>query len=188
MKKGKIICLNGVSSAGKTSLSKILQERLSEPYYWLSEDVFAEMTPQKISSDESVENEALWYQTYINMYHTIKLYSEMGHNVIVDGVLDENYPLLQMVEILNDNPVLFVHVTCPVEELSRREKSRGDREVGLAKKQLSYLCPQDEIYDVTVDTHQNTTEACADKIINLLDTPDNFQAFKILWRERARYM
>jgi len=188
MKKGKIICLNGVSSSGKTSLSKILQDRLSEPYYWLSEDAFADMTPKKISSDYSDENEVLWYQTYINMYHTIKLYSEKGHNVIVDGVLDENYPLLQMVVILNDNPVLFVHVTCPVDELNRREQARGDREIGLAEEQLSLLCPQDEIYDITVDTHLNTTEACAEKIISLLDNPDNFQAFKAIWRERARYI
>lgn len=40
MKKGKIIFLNGVASAGKTTLSKTLQSRLTEPYYWLNVDEF----------------------------------------------------------------------------------------------------------------------------------------------------
>lgn len=35
-KKGKIILLNGVSSAGKTSLAKKLQEVLDEPYFHLA--------------------------------------------------------------------------------------------------------------------------------------------------------
>jgi len=40
VKKGNIIFLNGVSSAGKSTLSKALQSRLD--YYWFSVDVFIE--------------------------------------------------------------------------------------------------------------------------------------------------
>ena len=36
MALGKIIFLNGVSSSGKTSLTKELQEILEEPYFHLS--------------------------------------------------------------------------------------------------------------------------------------------------------
>jgi len=38
MSKGKVICLNGVSSSGKSTLAKSLQEKLNEPYYLMSED------------------------------------------------------------------------------------------------------------------------------------------------------
>ncbi|MCL1787860.1 MAG: chloramphenicol phosphotransferase CPT family protein, partial [Defluviitaleaceae bacterium] len=110
----------------------------------------------------------------------IKMYSDRGYNVIVDGVLDDESWMDIFVEILHDNPVLFVHVTCPAAELTRRELARGDREIGLAVEQLDYLCPKEPFYDITVDTHANTTQACADKIIAQLDMPDSFQAFKAL--------
>ena len=102
---------------------------------------------------------------------------------MVDTVLDDEEWLNIMVELLHDSPVLFVHVTCPKEELVKRELSRGDREIGMAVMQLDYLCPKDQIYDITVDTHVNTTEECADKIITSLDNSDNFQAFRTLWAQ-----
>jgi len=184
MQKGKIICLNGVSSAGKTTLARALQERLSEPYYWMSEDTFMEMAPKKFVADGSDKNDTIWTQAYVNMYHVIKMYSEMGCNTVVDVVLDSDSFLHEIVEILHGNPVLFVHVTCPPEELSRREKVRGNREIGIAVAALPHLCPKDEIYDITVDTHLNTTEVCADKIISLLNNSDNFQAFYTLWKRQ----
>ena len=76
------------------------------------------------------------------------------------------------VKILHDNPVIFVHVTCPKKELARRELLRTDREIGLAIEQLAHLSPKEQIYDITVDTHINTTEECARKIIALLGRVD----------------
>jgi len=186
MNKGKIICLNGVSSSGKSTLARSLQESLKEPYYWMSEDTFTFILPDKfnIFKNDTIENEKIWDQAIINYYHAIKMYSDRGYNVIVDGVLDDEEWVDVFVGILHENPVLFVHVTCPEEELIRRELSRGDREIGLAVEQLAYLSPKEQIYDITVDTHVNTTEECADKIIALLDSPDNFQAFRTLYTLR----
>ena len=48
MNKGKIIVLNGVSSSGKTTLAKALQEALDEPYTRLSIDDFINMMPEKL--------------------------------------------------------------------------------------------------------------------------------------------
>jgi len=74
---------------------------------------------------------------------------------------------------------LYVGVFCPLEELRRREKERGNREIGLAESQLDDMFPQDK-YDITVDTFTNTAEECADKIIELLSYPDKFTSFKNL--------
>ncbi|MCL1786673.1 MAG: chloramphenicol phosphotransferase CPT family protein [Defluviitaleaceae bacterium] len=185
MDKGNIICLNGVSSSGKSTLAKSLQENLSEPYYWMSEDTFTFILPDKfnIFKNDTGENEKIWDQAIINYYHVIKMYSDRGYNVIVDGVLDDEAWVDVFVEILHDNPVLFVHVTCPEAELTRRELARGDREIGLAVEQLDYLCPKEPFYDITVDTHVNTANECADKIIALLESPNNFQAFSALWKQ-----
>lgn len=111
------------------------------------------------------------------------MYSDMGYNTIVDVVFDDDYLPSKMLEILYDYPALFVQVTCPLEELQRREKERGDRDIGLAESQLPDLYPIDKTYDITVDTYANTTEECAEKIIALLDNPNNFQAFKKLRKQ-----
>ena len=187
MSKGKIICLNGVSSSGKTTLAKSLQEKLSQPYYLMSEDTFTFMLPEKFNGfiNDTAENEPIWEEALVNYYNVPKLYSDRGYNVIIDTVLDDEQWLECVVSLLRGNPVLFVHVTCPREELIKRELARGDREIGMAVMQLDYLCPKDKVYDITVDTYINTTEECAEKIIAALDNPSNFKAFKTLWERRV---
>ena len=48
MNKGKVIVLNGVSSSGKTTLAKAMQEAFDEPYIRLSIDDFINMMPEKL--------------------------------------------------------------------------------------------------------------------------------------------
>ena len=181
MEKGKIIFLNGVSSSGKSTLAKVLQSRLSEPFYLLANDIFCNISPEKFIDINMMET---YDRALMGMYYTIKTFSDIGINAIVDDVLlkDNNYDRLkQCVELLHDYPVLFVHVICSdSEELRRREIERGDRGIGQGESQLAQLNPQDT-YDITVDTHNNSTEECADKIIEALADPSNFTAFKILW-------
>lgn len=89
------------------------------------------------------------------------------------------------IEMLHEYPVLYVHVTCPLEELHRREEERFNRNIGENERLLTVLSPHD-IYDITVDTFQNTKEECADKIIELLDYPENHTAFKTLWLQHTK--
>jgi len=174
MKKGKIIFLNGVSSSGKTTLAKSLQEELAEPYCRLSIDNFLSTIHEKFFISEYRTS---LRQTLRAMHHTIKLFSDMGLNVIVDHVLEKQEWLDECVKILHEYPVLFVHVTCPLEELRRREKERGDRQIGQAEWQLSRLSLKDT-YDITVDT---TNEKCVDEIIEIFNHPHKFKAFENLW-------
>lgn len=180
MDKGRIIFLNGVSSCGKTSLAKVLQSKLDEPFYWLSVDAFCNMWPEKFMQTDPI-------QTYLRiqsgMHHTIRLFSDRGINTIVDHVLEAPYKTMEeCVSLLHDRPVLFVHVVCPLEELRRREKARGDREIGQGESQLPLLTPQDT-YDMTVDTFHNTLEQCADRIIERMNEPEKWQAFQKLWSQ-----
>jgi chloramphenicol 3-O phosphotransferase len=187
MSKGKIICLNGVSSSGKSTLAKSLQENLKEPYFLMSEDTFVFILPDKFNAfkNDTEENEKVLEEALFNYYHTVKLYSDRGSNIIIDTVLDDEEWVDYLLEVLQDNPVLFVHVTCPKEELIKRELVRGDREIGLAAEQLKYLSPKEEIYDITVDTHVNTANECASRIIAILDNSNNFQAFRTLMEQRT---
>lgn len=180
MNKGNIIFLNGVSSAGKTTLARALQNSLNDYYFWLSCDSFYNMAPEKFWSVAPLENFA---KAMSGLHHTIKTYSDMGLNVIVDHVLENPYNLLsECLELLHDYPVLFVHVTCPAEELMRREKARGDRAIGLSEKQLEILEPKDT-YDIIVDTYKNSTEECVNQILEKLEKPNFSNAFELLWNQ-----
>ena len=179
MGKGKIIFLNGASCSGKTTLANKLQERLTEPFYYCGLDTFINMSPVRYFSDpngRTTVNKAVSI-----LPHTVKTFSDMGLNTVVDHVFMKIDNLLEKcVEILHEYPVLFVHVTCPLEEHLRRAKERGVNSEGILG-QLPLVIPQD-IYDLTIDT---TEEECADKIIEMLDYPEKFTAFKTLWEQRT---
>jgi chloramphenicol 3-O-phosphotransferase len=189
MEKGKIIFLNGVSSAGKSTIAITLQERLGEVFFSFGIDTFIDMCPQKHISYRHSDSGAVLNKAISIIPELIKLYSDKGYNLIVDHVLGtpraDNEGVYEFVELLHDYPVLFVHVTCPVEELRRRERKRGDRTIGLAESQLSTLFPQDT-YDLTVDTFHNSKKECTDKIITLMNQPEKFMAFKTLWAQRIK--
>ena len=88
MQKGKIIFLNGVSSSGKTTLARKLQERLTEPFYWLAVDTFViDMMPKKFFSVDGFNpdgGEPVIFKTVSLAHHTIKFFSDMGINTIVE--------------------------------------------------------------------------------------------------------
>lgn len=195
MNKGKIIFLNGVSSAGKSTLSKTLQRKLTEPYHWLNVDNFITFTDMS-------QNPATYFQEGkdpVSLFpHVIKLYSDMGVNVIVDvAFMKWEHPkmflaeetLEKCIEMLYKYPLLYVHVTCPYGELQRRHIERGDR----GGRALSYEFDKqtlvgdvDAVYDITVDTFNESNEECADKIISLMKNEENFNAFKIRYSSSVK--
>ncbi len=78
MDKGRIIFLNGVTSAGKTSIVEALQERDDIFFYVVANDLFQEMIGDKYL------RENYWKylsEVIIMMYHTAKLNSDMGKNI-----------------------------------------------------------------------------------------------------------
>ena len=161
MEKGKIIFLNGVSSVGKTTLAKALQNTLTEPFYWLSGDTFVSMEPEKFLK---IDEKTTAHTTYSAFYYTIKAFSDIGVNVIADHIFIKSItPLTECVVLLRDYPVMFVLITCPLEELKRREKERGDRYIGIGEWQLAEIEPKDT-YDLTIDTYMEPIEICTHKV------------------------
>ncbi|MCL2670765.1 MAG: chloramphenicol phosphotransferase CPT family protein [Clostridiales bacterium] len=176
-----IIFLNGVSSSGKSTLAKALQEALPEPYCLLSVDNFLNTMHEKFLN---AEHYATIFRAVGVMHRTIRVFADAGLPVIVDHVLERQDWLTECVNLLHGYSVLFVRVTCPVEELRRREKARGDRDIGQGESQLAYLCPKDGTYDITVDTCNSSIEECVRDIMALLEEPRKPRAFETLW---ARY-
>ncbi|MEJ9160512.1 phosphotransferase-like protein, partial [Paenibacillus graminis] len=112
-------------------------------------------------------------------YATIKLFSEMGLNVIVDTVIDNDKRFNDYLDLLFDHPTFFVGVLCSKEELTRREQIRGDREIGLANSQFDYIYSYDE-YDLEVNTEELSPAECTDKILSYIKSDQDYSAFKNL--------
>ena len=77
MEKGRIIFLNGVTSAGKTSIVEALQSQEDKFFYVVANDLFQEMV-----GDNYLRANYWKYlsEVIIMMYHTAKSYSDMGKN------------------------------------------------------------------------------------------------------------
>ena len=86
MEKGRILYLNGVTSSGKTSIVEALQARRDVFFYVVANDLFQEMI-----GEEYLQEDYWKYlgEVIIMMYHTAKLFSDMGKNVIIDSILVE---------------------------------------------------------------------------------------------------
>ena len=168
MEKGRIIFLNGVTSSGKTSIVEALQERDDVFFYVVANDLFQEMVGDKFLRQDYWKYLS---EVIIMMYHTAKLYSDMGKHVLIDGILverDEIKPhYQQLMEILKENPLDIVEVYCPLDICRERNIARGDRYETQSDEQHE-LMAQNIKYSLRVDTSVNSPEECAEMIVKEL--------------------
>ena len=101
------------------------------------------------------------------MAKSVKALVETGHNVIVDITCNGAKAHSEFLEALAGITVIVVKISCPLEELERRELVRGDRRVGLAKSQFS-LMEEPISFDLEVDTFILSPTECAEKITSAL--------------------
>lgn len=187
---GNIIFLNGPSSSGKTTLSEMLQAKLSEPFMHIGMDKVIYMMPKHINDwTGKIANGGFWWLHDMDaagqhMYHlqfgpyakksmsTLKdfvvVLAVNGHNVIVDEVCFGANGVDSWRDKLAEFCTLFVGVMAPLEILELRERIRGDRIVGSARAQY-YTVHDGASYDIKVDTHERSIEECAGIIMNELD-------------------
>ena len=168
MEKGHIVFLNGVTNSGKTSIVEALQDRDDIFFYVVANDLFQEMVGEKFL------RENYWKylsEVIIMMYHTAKLYSDMGKHVLIDGILVEREEITphyqQLLEILKDNPLDLVEVYCPLEICRKRNIARGDRYENQSAEQAS-LMASDIAYSLRVDTSLYSAPECAERIVSHL--------------------
>ena len=168
MEKGRILFLNGVTSSGKTSIVEALQARKDVFFYVVANDLFQEMI------GEEYLKENYWKylgEVIIMMYHTAKLFSDMGKNVLIDGILVEREGVAphyeRLLSILKDNPLDVVEVYCPPKICRERNIARGDRYESQSDEQAALMAP-DIRYSLRVDTSIHSPEECAEQIIRNL--------------------
>lgn len=176
-RSGRIIYLNGTSSAGKTTLAQALLDVLEEPYLYFSINLFDEI-PSRKQIKRGLVPDIRYFE--MGFARCIAALAGSGNNVIVDDVIapPRNLPtgqefdvldlLRQRVMMLSSFEVLFVKVFCPLDELERREIARGDRIIGLAKSQYEQV-HRYAVYDVELDTSAESPEDASARVLQALE-------------------
>jgi chloramphenicol 3-O phosphotransferase len=177
-RKGRLIILNGVGSAGKSSIAKALQTILPTPWLHIEMDKFCEMLPARYQDHPdgfAYETKEADGQPIViigegpygarlirGMRRAIAAMAEEGNDLIVDDVMwgeaRADYDAL-----LEGFEVFWVGVMAPLELLEERERQRSDRLIGTSRGQMARV-HEGQRYDLEVDTSRMTAMECAEAI------------------------
>ncbi len=181
MRRGRILLLNGPSSAGKTTLAHALGARLPTPWLVMPVDLFHHIRSRPRANLAPDEWQKVFQQTRSAYHRALAGAALAGCDVIGDHVLSERWRLAELVTLTDGVDVLLVHVTCALDELEERERQRSDRESGRALAQADVVFAHGDC-DLVVDTTEATSEACAARVAALLESPPKQTAFERLRR------
>lgn len=171
---GRIIFLNGTSSSGKSSLARALQAALAEPFWHFSFDHLRDsgaLPMDRIRRGE-LDWAAMRPAVFDGLHRSFGAFAGAGNNLIIEHIVENEGWLHDLVRLLAGFDVFYVGVHCPLPELERRERARGDRRPGEAQADLENDIHQYASYDFEVDT----TRPLA----------DNVAAVIAAWEERQR--
>jgi chloramphenicol 3-O phosphotransferase len=152
---GKIILINGASSAGKSTLARALQQQLPEPFlHWSFDHLRASnaLPMARIRSGE-LDWARMRPAVFDGVHRCLPAFAGAGNNLIVDHIIEQEQWLADLVELLAPFDVFFVEVHCPLPELERRERQRGDRRSGEARRDFQTVRRFTE-YDLAIDATQ----------------------------------
>lgn len=182
MQRGRLIILNGGSSAGKTSLAEELQDAmLPETWLLMGIDMFWLSLPPRELNLESVSPDYYSWKSEIaadgkewftvtpgpildkimfGRYRALRSFLDAGLSIVSDDVKFKHEWLIDAMDVLHGYDVYYIGVYVSDEEGERREVARGDRHVGWDRAS-AHIAHQDCIYDFTVDTTENSPEQAA---------------------------
>lgn len=185
MTVSRILLLNGVGSAGKSSIAKALQAITREPYLHVAMDAFLDMLPatyqdhpESFRYEPLVENGhpsvairhgPLGQRLMAGMRAAVAGLAGEGNNLIVDDVIfGDDGSVADYRARLCSHDLMIVAVKAPLDVLEAREAARGDRSIGLARWQFPRV-HAGLSYDFEVETATASPEACARLIRDQFD-------------------
>lgn len=198
-----IILLNGTSSAGKTTIARILQERYQDVLLLYGIDTMVQGAfPEKCDfppydekairlETDNIEGKPharltispYMYPVYRTSVQFYRMLSEQGYNIIVDEVLFDRNRITPYFEILSGETVYFIGIKPEKKVVIKREEERGDRIPGLAAGLYDEVYNPLFTYDLLIDTGKLTPEESADMILKYLEQDAEPQGFITSARE-----
>ncbi len=124
---GNIIFLNGTSSSGKTTLAKALRTKLDSDFHYYASDQLASEEFRPLDMQVS----GVWRQAFFDGFHrSIAAFASAGLNLLVEHIVEEQSWAEDLKRYLAPFDVFWVAVHAPLREIERRERLRGDRQIG----------------------------------------------------------
>lgn len=144
---GRIIILNGTSSAGKTTLARGLRPKLEPGFCYYSSDQLADA---KFRPLDPAARSAGRNQFFVGFHRTIPALASAGLDLLVEHIVEEQQWAEDLATLLKGFDVFWIGVHASIDLITEREKLRGDRMIGEA---LYHLRTHDFCrYDLEVDT------------------------------------
>jgi chloramphenicol 3-O phosphotransferase len=195
MGAGKIIFLNGSSSAGKTTIAIMLQQILDEPFQHMALDQFRDGLPGRYRGLNSPEGSPGAQGLNVvptqqegsrvteirfgnhgervlrGMRRAIAAFAREGNNVIVDDLLFKPEYLHDYARALDDLDAWLIGVRCSLDVVNQREALRSGRFPGTATSHFHAVHAHGCAYDLEVDTSHSTPRACAERIVECIKSP-----------------
>lgn len=170
---GKIIFVNGASSAGKSTLCQGLQAQLDEPFWHVSIDhlIAARMLPRRSEEGGAFAWHAMRPHFFEGFHRCLPALAAAGNNLLVEHIVETAAWMERLLRLLAPYDVFFVGLHCPLPELERRERSRGDRPLGDAASDY-FIAHNFGFYDLEIDSTKPLAE--------------NVAAVITAWRARQR--
>ncbi len=165
---GRIILLNGTSSAGKSTLAKALRLKLEPQFHYYASDQLAEAGFRPLDKDVGYR----WRQEFFDGFHrSIPAFASVGIDLLIEHIVEEQSWADDLKSILAPLDVFWVGVHAPRAELKRREHLRGDRQIGEALYHLKThsFCS----YNIEIDS----TQPVGDNVTTIVDA----------WKGRPRH-
>jgi chloramphenicol 3-O phosphotransferase len=179
---GRIVLLNGVPRAGKSSIAAAIQASFPGVWMNLGLDHFKSMTPQRYQpgiglrpGGEAPDLEPLVVTLYIAMYESIAAHSRRGVNVVADVDHHDGFSVPRGIlpacaRVLEGLPAYFIGVRCPIDVvMARRQATWGrsyaeDGSIPRPVLLFQELVHIPGVYDLEVDTSVMSPEASAEAI------------------------
>jgi len=175
----QVILLNGVSSAGKSTLARALLAASSTELLHVAMDDFIAMLPV------GTEAQSNWFPVRtgeadgqpitaigngprgIRLLKAMRIFVAAAADQALDLVVDDvctNDAIVDYRTKLARHELTVVKVDAPLSVLERREQKRGDRAIGLAREQSTHIHLGID-YDLEIDTSIGSAEVLAAQIL-----------------------
>ncbi len=162
-----MILLNGVSSAGKSTLCRAIQAQIDEPFLQFSLDFFMfghDVLPKRRDEGGPFAWNSMRPKLFGGYFGCLSALAAAGNNLVVDYIIETSGQFRQLSDALHTFDVFLVGVHCPLPELERREQQRGDRGQGDARRDFETVhtfTPYDFEVDSTLPENENAATIIA---------------------------
>lgn len=122
-------------------------------------------------------------QSFFEGFHrSIPAIASAGNHLIIEHIVEELAWMDRLLLLLEPHDVFFVGLHCPLEELERRERERGDRRIGEARSDHAITHTFGE-YDLEIDT-TGSLEQQADTLLSAWAARGQPSAFTRMAQQR----